>query len=323
MKKTIISLLILTIFILSVVIFSNTKNNMETINENSDKIKIVTTIFPIYDFINNIGGDKVDVSMLIPSGVDVHDYEPTPQDIILINESDLFIYMGEDIEYWVKNIIDSLDKEVKIIDVTKGIDLIEKEKFEETHNIHDTYEHNQHEHESEKYDTHIWLDPKKSMEMVNNISKELCKFDSENKNFYEINTQNYLNKLKSLDDDFSNLIKNNNKKIAFGGPFSYSYFVDRYSLEFVSAYESCGENSEPSVFKLKEVIDQMNENNIKVIFYKEFSSANIAKTISEETGASMLEFNSIHTVSQEDLEKHVSYISLMRKNFENLKIALE
>ena len=322
MKKTIISLLILIIIILCVVSMNNVHVGKKyvTIAENSDKIQIVTTIFPLYDFINNIGKDKVDVNMLIPAGVDVNDYEPTPQDIMMINESDLFIYMGEDIEYWAKTLVNSLDDKVKIIDVTENIDLIEKEKFEENHNIKENDSHN---HDLEKYDTHIWLDPLKSIQMVNNINQKLCEIDTENSNYYEYNTKNYLSDLEKLDSDFLNLTQNNSKKIAFGGPFAYSYFVDRYNLDFISAYDSCGENGEPSVFKLKEIINQINENDINVIFYKEFSSASIANTISEETGAKMLEFNSIHTVTQEDLDNKVSYISLMKKNLENLKEALK
>ncbi|MBR3153164.1 MAG: zinc ABC transporter substrate-binding protein [Clostridia bacterium] len=118
MKKTIIALIILIVLVLIIVIgFGYTDKYKK--KGSSDKIQIVTTVFPLYDFIKNVGGDNVEVSMIIPSGVDVHDYEPTPQDIIKINDADLFLYMGEDIEYWAKTISDGVDNKDKVIDITK------------------------------------------------------------------------------------------------------------------------------------------------------------------------------------------------------------
>lgn len=322
MKKIIISLIILIILVISTITINNHSNINNEIIKDSNKINIITTIFPIYDFINNVGGDKVQVSILIPPGVEVHDYEPTPQDIILINDSDLFIYMGENIEYWAKTLINGVEKKEKIIDIAKNIEFIENEKFEAKYGIEDNEE--EHEHDLEKYDTHIWLDPTKSIEIVNNIKDELCNIDSKNANYYKENAENYISELVKLDSDIMDVVSaSENKKIAFGGPFAYAYFIERYNLSFVSAYDSCGENGEPSVFKVKQVIEKMKNDNIDVIFYKELSSGNIAKTISEETGANMLEFNSIHTVTEEQLNNNISYISIMRKNLENLKEALK
>ncbi|MBR3153163.1 MAG: zinc ABC transporter substrate-binding protein [Clostridia bacterium] len=203
-----------------------------------------------------------------------------------------------------------------------GINFIETEEFEHKHGIEED-EEEEHHHHSEKYDAHIWLDPTISIQMVNNIEKEIAKYDSKNASYYSSNTDTYINELEALDNDFYNVVLNGKtKKIAFGGPFAYAYFIERYGLDFISAYDSCGENGEPSVFKLKEVIDYINNNKLHVIFYKELSSGSIAKTISEETGAEMLEFNSLHTVTDKELEDNVSYIEIMRKNLDNLKKAL-
>ena len=114
-----------------------------------------------------------------------------------------------------------------------------------------------------------------------------------------------------------------NRKIAFGGAFAYAYFVERYNIEFVTAYQTCGENTEPSTTQVKEVIDYINQNNLPVVFYKEYTNGNIAKTISQSTGAKMLVFNTVHNLSKEEIENGATYISIMRQNLENLKEALK
>ena len=260
--------------------------------------------------------------MIIPSGVDVHDYEPTPQDIIKIDNADMFIYMGDDIEFWAKTLTDGVDDRDKIYSVSENLDLIETEEFEHKHGIEEDDEHEEHHH-SEKYDTHVWLDLTKAVQITENIAYILDNYDEKNVEYYNKNKEEYVSKLLELDNEIMNTVsRSENKKIAFGGPFAYAYFIERYGLEFISAYDSCGEGGEPSVFKIKEVIEYINENKIPVIFYKEMSSGNIARTIAEETNAKVLEFNSIHTVTDKELEDGVSYIKLMRKNLDNLKESL-
>lgn len=325
MKKVIVSLIVLIIMVLTVVLLFRPQSKIK--KKDNNKIQVITTVFPLYDFIKNVGGDKVEVSMLIPSGVDVHDYDPSPQDIISIEESDLFIYMGEDIEFWANTLTSGIDNQDKIVSVTDNIELIEREKFEEKYGLEEDEEEEEHEHEhnhSEKYDTHIWLDPTKSVEIVRNVEETLCKIDPDNSSYYRDNSEKYIKELELLDNDINKVVSESKKsKIAFGGPFAYAYFIERYNLDFISAYDSCGENGEPSVFKVKEVIEYMKENDIKVIFNKELSAGNIAKTIAMETDSEILEFNSVHTVTDEELKDEVSYISIMRKNLENLKRALK
>ena len=325
MKKVIVSLIVLIIMVLTVVLLFRPQSKIK--KKDNNKIQVITTVFPLYDFIKNVGGDKVEVSMLIPSGVDVHDYDPSPQDIISIEESDLFIYLGEDIEFWANTLTSGIDNQDKIVSVTDNIELIEREKFEEKYGLEEDEEEEEHEHEhnhSEKYDTHIWLDPTKSVEIVRNVEETLCKIDPDNSSYYRDNSEKYIKELELLDNDINKVVSESKKsKIAFGGPFAYAYFIERYNLDFISAYDSCGENGEPSVFKVKEVIEYMKENDIKVIFNKELSAGNIAKTIAMETDSEILEFNSVHTVTDEELKDEVSYISIMRKNLENLKRALK
>lgn len=148
--------------------------------------------------------------------------------------------------------------------------------------------------------------------------------DPVNKEYYENNSKIYIGKLEQLDKEISELASNSSdKELAFGGPFSYIYFLKRYNFKYISAYDSCGEDSEPSVEKVSKVIKEIKDKNIPVIFYKELSSGQIANTISSETGAEKLEFHSIHSITKKDLENGETYLSLMYRNLENLKIALK
>lgn len=320
MKKG-ITFLITIILIFSLLVIGISKINKQSQNE--EKIKVIATLFPQYDFAKQIGGDKVDVSLLLTPGTETHTYEPTPQDIINVNRADLYIYTGKYMEPWSDKIANSITSNTQVLDASKNINLINEEQFEKEHDIVDNNEEesdNNHHHE---YDPHIWLNPQNAIGMVKNIEEELCNIDPQNKEYYQKNAENYINQLKSLDTEIETTIKESPKnKIAFGGTFAYAYFIQRYNLQYVSAYDSCGENSEPSVTKVKEVIDYMKENNINVIFYQELSAGKIADTISKETGATKLVFHTIHNASQEEINNGETYISLMKKNLQNLKQAL-
>ena len=317
MKKIIISLVILIIIITTIICIFN-KNIQPEYEDN--KLNIITSIYPIYDFTKQIAGEKANVTMLLPTGVEVHDYEPTPQDVIHIKNSDLFLFLGKELEPWGDTLVSGIEDSENIKDISENINLIENEEFEKEYF---NEEHDEHE-EHEKYDTHIWLDPTKSVTIVENIEKELIAKDPQNADYYKNNAENYIKKLNKLDEDIKNVVDNADKQeIAFGGPFSYAYFIKRYNIKFVTAYDSCGENGEPSVDKVFSVINEIKKNNLPVVFFKEMSSANIAKTIAEETGAEKLEFNSLHTVTKEQLENGENYLSIMYKNVENLKTAMQ
>lgn len=320
MKKGLI-FIIISIIIFSaciVIIKPNGKNKQD-----DGKVQIVATLFPQYDFARQIGGDKVNVSLLLTPGTETHTYEPTPQDLIRINDSDLFVYTGKYMEPWAERIVGSIDSDTKILDASKNINLIHSEEDEHDENEEDEHHHEE-EHHHHEFDPHIWLDPQNAIVMVNNITEELCSIDKENEEYYRANSERIIAEINELDKDIENTIKNSNKnKIAFGGTFAYAYFINKYKLEYVTAYDSCGESSEPSVAKVKEVIDYMKKNDIKVVFYQEASSGRIADSIAKETGAKKLVFHTIHNATQEEIDNGETYISLMKKNLENLKQALE
>lgn len=316
MKKGIVYLITI-IIMFSLMIFG--VSNINNKKNESEKIKIVATLFPQYDFAKQIGGDKVEVTLLLTPGTETHTYEPTPQDIINVNKADLFIYTGKYMEPWSDKIASSIDSDTVILDSSKNINLLSNEHLEEEEDENENHEH-KHEHE---FDPHIWLNPQNAISMINNITDELCNIDPQNELYYKENARKYIEQINLLDKDIENTIKKSNKnKIAFGGTFAYMYFIDRYNLDYVSAYESCGEDTEPSAANVKKVIDYMKENNIHVIFYQELSSGKIADAIADETNSSKLVFHTIHNASQKEINSGETYISLMRKNLKNLENAL-
>lgn len=322
MKKNIYFLIFLILFfsIVTAIIIKITNNSNEVKDK---KIQVIATLFPQYDFAKQIGGDKVSVKLLLPPGTESHTYEPTPQDMVNINNSNLFIYTGKEMEPWADNLISGMKNNINVLDLSTTVELIDAEEFEEKHSLEEEHSNDHEKEHNHSYDPHIWLNPLYAVQMVKAIENQLCEIDPDNTKYYKHNAEEYIKQIMQLDSDFEQVVKQSaNPKIAFGGAFAYAYFVERYNLDFISAYQTCGESAEPSTTQVKEVIEYINKNKLPVIFYKEYSTGNIAKTISEATGAKMLVFNTVHNISKDEIEAGASYVSVMRTNLENLKEAL-
>lgn len=295
----------------------STKGNesVDKVEKDNGKLKIMTTLFPQYDFTRQIVGDKADVTLLIQSGMESHTYEPTSEDIIKINKADLFVYTGKYMEVWADKILQSVTNDkLKVLDVSKGINLDEDE------DAHEEEPQDDHAHE---YDPHIWTSPSNAIAMVDNILKELVVLDKENAEYYTQNAEKFKGELKTLSNDFKKVVsEGKRKKIMFGGRFAMHYFTKEFGLEHESAYDTCSTDSEPSVEVLAHMVDDIKKENIPVIYYEELVDPKIARTISEESGAEMLLMHTCHNVSKEDFDRGVTYISLMRQNLENLKKGL-
>lgn len=319
-----ISFLILIIVMVTIVICFKT----ESVMKDKTKLQIVATLFPQYDFAKQIVGDKANVKLLLNSGVETHHYEPTAKDMItILNNSDIFLYTGTNLEPWTEKIVSSMEEtNCKAIDISKNIELITKEEFEEKHinseivyEEHDEHNHEGHEHE-EIYDEHIWLNPQNAVIMMNNILEEISNIDPENREYYTKNATEYKNKILETDKKLKEIINNSERKeIAVGGEFAYSYLVEEYGLNFVTVYTNCGEGEDPSITKVKSVIDYINNHKIPVVYYEELSVGTVAKMIAEETEAEALVLYSIHNGNPDE----DTYVSLMNKNIENLEKGLK
>lgn len=290
----------------------------------SDKIEIVTTLFPQYDFARQIVGDKAEVTLLLPPGMESHSYEPTPADMIKINKANLFIYTGELMEPWAHKMIESVDSEqVKVLDVSQGIPLLAPNEEEEQYHDHEAevegHEHSEDDGHHHTYDPHIWTSPQNAKVMVNNILEALCEVDPQNADYYKANAQAYQLQLDNLNDEFEVVVSNSkHDTIYHSGRFAMQYLMQQYGVNYVSApFEA-----EPSAALVAQVINEIKANNIPAIYYEELITPKIAQMISEETGAQMLLLHSCHNVSKEDFDNGVTYLSLMEQNVENLKIGL-
>jgi len=278
----------------------------------SEKISIITTLFPQYDFCREITGDKAEIKLLLPPGVESHTFEPTSADIIEIEKADVFIYTGDSMEAWAGKIIGSLNNmNLRVVDISENITMKE------------TQGHHEHNHSHER-DPHIWTSPKNAMIIVKHILRNLIEADPENADYYTTNANNYIRRLGNLDLDFRALVEKSTKdKIIFGGRCAFLYFLEEYGLDYMSAYASCSTENEPSADNLTNIIDTVKKEKISAVYYEELTDPKIGRTICEETGAELLLLHSCHNVSQEDFESGVTYLSLMQQNLENLRKGLQ
>lgn len=275
------------------------------------KLKVVTTLFPIYDFAKNIGKDKIEVMLLLPPGVEAHSFELTPGDVIRINQADILIYTNKFMEPWISDIIKGVtNKNLLIVNTSEDIKLIPAV-------FHDADE------PAGSMDPHIWLDFDNAKMMVNSIAKAFIDKDTSNKAFYEKNAIHYNQLLADLDKDYkSTIISCKLKKIIYAGHYAFGYLAKRYGLDYIAA-QGISPDSEPTVRDLAVLIDQINKDNIKYVFYEELASPRIAEMLSKETNTDLLLLNAAHNISKEQLEKGISFTEIMKNNLNNLKIGLE
>ncbi|MDU5082126.1 metal ABC transporter solute-binding protein, Zn/Mn family [uncultured Tissierella sp.] len=316
-------------FIISLVILlmSGCSKNTDHEEINSGRLKIITTLFPQYDFVKEIGKDKVDVNLLLPPGVESHSYEPTPKDMVDIKNADIFIYTGEYMEPWAKKIADNIEGYNLIItDASEGVELLEGHGHEEDeHEGHENEEdeNEDHAHDHSDKDPHIWLDPMYAQKMIDNITVALTKADKENKEFYIKNAEEYKKQLDLLDKEIAEALeKVNSKKVIYGGHSAFSYFARRYNLEFITPYNGFSPNAEPTPKMIIELIKNIEDAGVKSIFYEELIDPKVAKIISSETGAKMILLHGAHNLSKEEIESDVRYIDIMKGNLERLKEGL-
>ncbi len=315
--KKIVKVLILPIFI-GIVLFAT---GCETNKKSNDKLSIVSTIFPGYDFARQIADKNADITMLLSPGMESHNYDPTPQDIIKIENADIFIYVGGESDEWVDDILDNIDtSKTKVIKMMDSVDTLEEEVVEGMQE--ETEEETGGEHE-EEYDEHVWTSPKNAIKLTKAISNAIIEKDAENKEQYENNTTAYVEKLESLDSDFKAIINNaSRKEIIFGDRFPLRYFVEEYGLTYYAAFPGCSSDTEANASTIAFLIDKVKEDQIPVVFYIEMSNQKIAKTIAEETGAKTLEFHTAHNVTKQEFNNRITYIDIMKNNIKVLKEAL-
>ena len=342
--KKIYFTLFLTLFCLAMRAGCSPSASQETMTETDpNKLTVVATLFPQYDFAREIAGDKADIFLLLPPGMESHSFEPTPGDIVRIHNSDIFLYTGDEMEPWVSGIVDNmkeLDQDTAtgdshspvIADLSAGIELHKEEHnhvheeepcMDETHDHEDGYVHSDEDGHTHEYNPHIWTSPVLTMTMVENVVHAFIEADPANASYYEANGETYLAKLSSLDHRFHEIVENADFDTVYvGSKFSLLYFMEEYGLHYVAAYDSCEEEAEPSIKRVVSMIKSMKESGIQAVYYQELIEPYIADTIAEAAGAQTYLFHSCHNVSKDDLEAGVTYLSLMEQNASNLEKGL-
>lgn len=455
LKKSIGFLVIAILVIAGGYLFLN-KEKKETVQTGGEKLSVVTTLFPLYDFAKEIGGDKVDVTLLLPPGVEAHGFEPKPSDMIKMNESDIFVYTGKFMEPWAEDVIKGMTgKNVRVVDASTGVEMMKKSPeedaehaeesdkkfewagafalkkgvyrwtfdkvdgayadpmmkmavlpsrgsdgesiesveatgngmlagsleqkkgeeelvpgkgyelvFDETKNqtafeiridTDGTYvfftqhmptefegtEHffkdgkknnvealatepaeGGHHHHHGGVDPHIWLGLNNAKKMVENISEGMAEKDPKNAAEYKKRAIAYTQKLEALDVRYkTGLASCQSRDIVYGGHYAFGYLASRYNLSYVSA-QGFSPDAEPTAKDLALLVKQIQGSTMKTVFYEELASPKIAETIANETGAKLLLLNGAHNVTKEDMQNGVTFLEIMEKNLENLRVGL-
>jgi len=284
------------------------------------KVNVTSVIFPTYDFVRVIAGDKVNLVMLLPPGSESHSYEPSPRDIITIRESDLFIYPGGEGAKWVDRILGSMNISADKMTILNLMDLVETVEEELVEGMEDDEDE---EEDGPALDEHVWTSPKNARIIVAAITEALIDLDSANADFYRQNAADYTAKLNELDAGFISVIEGAKRNtIIVGDRFPFRYLADAYDLEYFAAFPGCSTETEPSAATVAFLINKTKNEKIPVVFHIELSNEKIADSISEATGARKLLLHSGHNITKKDFDGGANYLDLQKANMVNLKEAL-
>ena len=284
-----------------------------------DKLKIVTTIYPVQNFTEKIAGDKAEIINLVPAGIEPHDFELSTGDMQLIEEADVFIYNGAGMEHFVDKTLNSVsNKKLVSVEASEDVKLIEAEH---SHEDEDSDEEGA-SHEDEKYDPHTWLSIENAIAETERIKETLCEVDPDNAQYYSDNFESYKKDLQALKEKYSKELSGLSGDTIVVAHEAFGYLCKEYGLK-QEAVEGLNAESEPDSARMKEIIDFCKANDIRVIFFEELVSPKVAKAIADEVGAVTEVLNPIEgrTVSQE--EEGLDYIGFMEQNLEALKKALK
>lgn len=336
MKKIYIKLCFTFIMMLTIVTLCACESKNSTIipNDTSDgnrKIKIVATIFPIYDIVRNlIPNDNYELTLLLDSGIDIHNFSPTAKDIGKLAEADLFIYVGGESDSWVDKTIESsqnnsiirLNLMESLFYITKEEEVVEgMQPEDEDHGEHE--EHDEHEAEM---DEHIWLSVKNVKEMTKVIANELMKLDDENKTIIESNANNFIQQLDELDRKYTEVTeKKKYDTLLFGDRFPFRYLVDDYGIDYFAAFSGCSAEAEASfetIVFLSKKVDELGLRHVCVIEGKEPKIAETIISSCESKDVDIVYFNSMEGITDVNDALNTNYIKIMEGNLEAYSKAL-
>ena len=295
-------------------------------SEKGTKIKVVTTVFPIYDWMRNIVGDSenVEITMLLDNGTDLHSFQPTAEDIIKISTCDMFIYVGGESDKWVDDVLE--EKQNSDMVSINLLDLLGESRKQEEIKEGMEVEEESEEAEEVEYDEHVWLSLKNASLFCLKINDELCKIDKSGAEGYKANASSYSQKLSSIDKEYESALSNSaSKTLVFGDRFPFRYLTDDYGLDYYAAFVGCSAESEASFETVAFLAKKVDELGLKSIIKIEGSDGKLANTIKENTkskSAQILTLDSMQSVTSKQIDKGVTYLKICEENLEVLKKAL-
>jgi len=305
-------------FVLGLTGFCGSASAQET------RTRVVTTLFPLYDFARNIGQDKIDLSMLLPPGVEPHAYEPKPSDMARIAQAEVFIYTGNAMEPWAERIVKGVgNSRLRVVDASRGIALMKMEGGEAgTGHVKGQQAHHHRDQALAGVDPHIWLDLANSQKIVDTIADALVLARPADERRLRQNAEAYKEKLRALDSSFAaEVSKCPKREFIHAGHYAFGYLARRYHLTYVAA-QGFVPDSEPTAKQLAALAGQVQSRGLKVVFYEELVEPRIARTVAKETGAELLMLHGAHNLSRQDFDQGTTFIGIMQDNLTHLKRGL-
>lgn len=311
---------LLGMVIILLLILSGCSNTVSTKNEitsdGSKKMQIVTTFYPMYFFTQKVAGNAANVELLVPNGVEPHDWEPTAKDMARIQDGDVFIYNSHSFETWTDKVLKSInDPDLNVVEASKGIvlmDALEGEEGEE--------DHGHSEHVSSK-DPHVWLSPVLAQQEVNTIADALEQADPKNKEQYKKNADALISELADLDRLYKETINKAKKKEFVTQHAAFGYLAKQYGLTQIPI-AGLSPDVEPTLGKLAELTELTKKKNVKIIYFEELTSSKVAETLAKEIGANTEVLNPLEGLSKEEQKNGLDYLDVMKKNLEALKLSI-
>lgn len=295
-----------------------------------DKKTVMTTFYPVYYLASRIGGEAVNVEMLLESGQDAHSYESTAKDAVAVQEADLFIYQDDEMEFFVSDLLSIVDQEAtQVLESTEGIELLsgdhnhEEEEHDHEHEEGHEEEHDhEHEHDHEEghsheFDPHTWLDPNFYSQQAENVKNALIELDPANEATYTENAAKLSEELTALNEEFNVGLADLENRTIVVQHEAFGYLAHAYDLEQL-AISGLANNAEPSAKQLAEMTNVVNERNIQVIYVDPTTSTTISETVSQATGAELRPLRTLEFITEEEIEQGEDYFSIMRENLAQL-----
>lgn len=289
------------------------------------KLNVMASFYPMYDFATKVGGDKVEVTNMVPAGTEPHDWEPAATDVKNLEEADVFIYNGAGMEHWTEDVLGALDnKELKVVEASRGLTLLEgkEEDEEETEDSSSDSDASDESTDSEiTYDPHVWLDPLNAKAEMENIKNAFVEADPDNKDYYEQNYETYAEKFDQLDKEYKDGLADTKSKDLITSHEAFGYLCQAYGLNQVGI-EGLSPDSEPDASRMNEIIKFAKENNVKTIFFEELVSPKVSETIADEIGAKTAVLNPLEGLTDDEISVGEDYFSVMESNLKTIEDAL-